>query len=184
MGFYGSWNDCGCQSGRQQFCVGRPGNGLHHRRRVAAQRTDALFADSQISVCHQNHHRAYVPQKGCLGRRHDAVSGCLHGAGGHGGHRQHCRCGGCYRHRRAGRGVLDVVLGAAGHVHQICGGHAGRAFPGTQRGRRVGRRPDVLHQKRPGQALAVSGGALLAVRRADGFRHRQRHTGEHDCGGH
>ena len=28
-----------------------------------------------------------------------------------------------------GRGVLDVVLGTAGHVHQVCRGHAGRPFP-------------------------------------------------------
>lgn len=27
---------------------------------------DGLFADPQIPVCDQNHHRAYVPQKGCL----------------------------------------------------------------------------------------------------------------------
>ena len=45
--------------------------------------------------------------------------------------------------------------------------------------RRVGRRPDVLHQKRSGQALAVPGRALLAVRRADGFWHRQRDPGQH-----
>ena len=44
----------------------------------------------------------------------------------------------------AGR-VLDVVLCAAGHVHQVCRGDAGRAFPGAQRYRRVGGRPDVLY---------------------------------------
>lgn len=48
----------------------------------------------------------------------------------------------------------------------------------------VGRRPDVLYQKRPGQALAVFGGALLAVRCADGVRHRQRDAGQHHCGRH
>ena len=26
-------------------------------------------------------------------------------------------------------GVLDVVLGTAGYVHQVCRGHAGRPFP-------------------------------------------------------
>ena len=36
---------------------------------------------------------------------------------------------GCHRHWRTGRGVLDVVLGAAGHVHQVCRGDPGRAFP-------------------------------------------------------
>ena len=42
-------------------------------------------------------------------------------------------------------GVLDVVLCAAGDVHQVCRGDAGRAFPGAQRYRRVGGRPDVLY---------------------------------------
>jgi len=31
-----------------------------------------------------------------------------------------------------GPGVLDVVLGAAGHVHQVFGGDAGRPFPGAE----------------------------------------------------
>ena len=46
------------------------------------ERADRLFADPQISVCHQNHHRPHVPQKGCLGRRYDAVPGGMHCAGG------------------------------------------------------------------------------------------------------
>ena len=32
-----------------------------------------------------------------------------------------------------------------GDVHQVCRGDAGRAFPGAQRYRRVGGRPDVLY---------------------------------------
>ena len=32
-------------------------------------------------------------------------------------------------HRRPGCRVLDVVLRAAGHVHQVCRGDPGRAFP-------------------------------------------------------
>ena len=52
--------------------------------RAASQCADTLFTDPQISVCHQNDHRADVPQKGCLGWLDDAVSGGMHGAGGHG----------------------------------------------------------------------------------------------------
>ena len=51
-----------------------------------------------------------------------------------------------YCHRRAGRGVLDVVFRPAGHVHQIFGGHAGGTLPGAQCQWRAGGRPDVLHQ--------------------------------------
>ena len=45
------------------------------------------------------------------------------------GTRQHCRCGRCHCHRRPGCRVLDVVLCPAGHVHQVCRGHAGGALP-------------------------------------------------------
>ena len=38
-------------------------------------------------------------------------------------------CGGRHCHRRPGCRVLDVVLRAAGHVHQVCRGDPGRAFP-------------------------------------------------------
>ena len=42
-------------------------------------------------------------------------------------------------------GVLDVVLGAAGHVHQVFGGDAGRPFPGAEQKRGAGGRPHVLY---------------------------------------
>ena len=50
---------------------------------------------------------------------------------------------------RPGRGVLDVDFGVSGHVHEIRRGHARRSLPRAQRKGRLGRRPDVLHQKRP-----------------------------------
>ena len=49
---------------------------------------------------------------------------------------------------------------------------------------RAGGRPHVLYKKRPGAALAVPGGAVLPVWRADGLRHRQRHSGQHHRHGH
>ena len=58
----------------------------------------------------------------------DAVSGCMHGAGRHSGHGQHCRCGGRYCDRRPGRGILDVVFRTARYVHKVCGSYVGGAF--------------------------------------------------------
>ena len=63
--------------------------------------------------------QAHVPKKRCLGRFHDAVSGCMHGTGRHSGHGQHCRCGGRYCDRRPGRGILDVVFRTAWYVHKF-----------------------------------------------------------------
>ena len=45
----------------------------------------------------------------------------------------------------AGCGVLDVVLGSAGHVYQIFRSDAGRAFPRAEQKRRAGGRPHVLY---------------------------------------
>ncbi len=60
-------------------------------------------------------------------------------------YRQYCRCGRCDRHWRAGGSLLDVVLGAAGHVYQVCRGDPGGPFPGEKCGRRMAGRADVLH---------------------------------------
>ena len=49
------------------------------------------------------------------------------------------------RHRRAGCGVLDVVLGSAGHVYQVLRSDAGCAFPRAEQKRRAGGRPHVLY---------------------------------------
>ena len=87
------------------------------------------FADPQISLRHQDHHRTHVPQKRRFRWRHDPLSGGVHRAGRHRGHRQHCRCGRRNRHWRTGCRVLDVVFCPAWHVHQVCRGHAGGALP-------------------------------------------------------
>ena len=42
-------------------------------------------------------------------------------------------------------GVLDVVLGSAGHVYQVLRSDAGRAFPRAEQKRRAGGRPHVLY---------------------------------------
>ena len=70
----------------------------------------------------------HLPQKGCLRRRDDSVPSSVYGAGRYRRHRQHRRRGRRHRHRRAGCGVLDVVLGSAGHVYQVLRSDAGRAF--------------------------------------------------------
>ena len=172
-------NDRGCQPGSQQLYLGRSRHGVHHRRGAAAQCAHRLYPDPQIPLCHQNHDWPHVPQAGCFRWCNDPLPGGVYRAGGHRGYRQHCRCGGGYCHRRAGRGVLDVVFRPAGHVHQIFGGHAGGTLPGAQCQWRAGGRPDVLHQKWPCQTLALAGRHLCSVRRADGVRHRQRHAGQH-----
>ena len=66
-----------------------------------------------------------------------------------------------------------------GMCTKFSGGDPGSPFPGAECGRRSGRRPHVLHQKRSGQEVAVAGHALFAVWRADRLRHRKRHPGEH-----
>ena len=120
-------HSCRKQSG-ERFYLGCSGHGLHHRRRLAFKLPHALLADPQIPLCHAHHGRAHVPKKRCLGRFHDAVSGCMHGAGRHSGHGQHCRCGGRYCDRRPGRGILDVVFRTARYVHKVCGSYVGGAF--------------------------------------------------------
>ena len=44
-----------------------------------------------------------------------------------------------------GPGAVFWMWCSAGDVHQVCRGDAGCAFPGAQRYRRVGGRPDVLY---------------------------------------
>ena len=99
------------------------------------------FCSSGNSPMPSNDHRPHLPQKGRLRRRDDSVPGSVYGAGRYRRHRQHRRRGGRDRHRRAGCGVLDVVLGSAGHVYQILRSDAGRAFPRAEQKRRAGGRP-------------------------------------------
>ena len=82
-------------------------------------------------------------------------------------------------------GVLDVVQRAAGNVHQVCRGDPGGPFPGKKRGRGLGWRSYVLHQKRPGGKVAFPCLHLCGAGCPDGLRHRQCHPGErhHYCRG-
>ena len=123
---------------------------------------------------------------GRMFRKRDASDGAMtplpggvYRAGGHRGYRQHCRCGGA------------IAIGGPGAVFWMwCSALLGMCTKFSEvtlavhfrernaNGELVGG-PMYYIKKWPCQTLALAGRHLCSVRRADGVRHRQRHTGQH-----
>ena len=149
----------------------------HHRRSVSdhPQSRDPVHA---VRLCDEKHGRQDVPEAGGRRWRGHAAAGCHNGPGCDGRHRQYRRHLAGHRPRRLRCSVLAVAGGAARHDDQVFRGHAVHPIPRARRKGRLGRRPDVLRQKRSRQALAVGRHSVLRFRSHRFLRHRQYVAGQ------
>ena len=108
------------------------------------------------------------------------VSGGLYRTRGDSWNRKCGRCGRRNRNRRTGCSFLDVDIRNPWHVHQVFRGDTCRTFPRDKCQRRVGRRTDVLHQKRFEKTLALACVPVFCFRSSDRIRNRKCNAGQHD----
>ena len=149
------------------------------RYRRLFQRPHGLYPVQQVRLRHEEHPRKDVQEARGRRRRSHASSGRHDRSGRHRRHRQHRRRHRRDRGRRPGRRFLDVAVRPVRHGDKVLRSRAGRSLPRAQRQGRLGRRPDVLHQKRPRQELAVARRHFLHSRLHRRLRHRQHDPGQH-----